>query len=614
MPRSLGNNGFNLVSLDVLRSSIQAAQLASGPSTSVNPNDAGYDVVLLLGQSNMAGGGGDSDPMLDPVDPRIWQWGTKAPYVDKAIVATHPLQHVDIPDYIKVGPGIDFGRAYADTIPANRKVMLIPAALGGSPLVGGPWQAPSGELYLNAISLANKAVAAPGGNNRVVAMLWQQGEADATNDVPQATYRDTLIATIAGLRSSITGAGAAPFIIGLLPPAWAAGVGARATAITNAFQEIPALVPYTATVTDTTGLTAPDIHFDAPGARELGRKMFARLAAAKANLPLLVQGAPGAPTISGIQSTGATASWSPVSGGSLMSYTVTATAAGKPTVTATVGALSTTATLSGLVADTTYIATVKATGMRGDTVTGPASAPFTTLAKAAPVVSLNTLNSDNITFAAESTTDILSITGDVGGGWTRLSGAGTYPKYVTVAGAPVIQFDSAVGLTLTANVNAASSYSKLIVLKHTGGNGCYFCGCKTLGSPGSPGLQHMLWWSGGAMCGQHGTLAVGVNSISSAFTPGEGAAWVCLGLTWNSATGEMKMYRNGSVAVTGTVTTAPSAPDSEALTISGIHPGTGMWGYYGYFAAAKFWGDVLTPSDMLAEYQDLCALYPTLLT
>ena len=181
---------------------------------------SGYDVILLAGQSNMVGGNNTKDTTLDAADARIFQWPCSGGSVGSIVAGTDPLNHVS-GAATEVGPGVPFARWWASQNP-GRKVLLVPAAYPSTGFEASDfnarwkvgWSNAGGtNLYDNAISKANGAMAAAGAGARFVGILWCQGEADGAASVSAGTYQTDILALIDGFRSNITGASKAPFVI-----------------------------------------------------------------------------------------------------------------------------------------------------------------------------------------------------------------------------------------------------------------------------------------------------------------------------------------------------------------------------------------------------------------
>lgn len=245
----------------------------------------GYDVILLAGQSNMSGRGTAYSAATDPAHPMIFQYKGKIPNKGTIIAAAEPLDMVDTPSGI--GPGFQFARWYvAQGLNRGRKVLLVPAAQGGTPLtrVTGPtWKPSSAGLYTNAITQANGAIAAEAGS-RIVAVLWLQGETDGDLAATGAAYQTEFDALIAGFRSSITGASGVPFIIGQMVPEYLS-TGTR-TEINAVHAGAPARLARVAFAPSPLASNLGDgNHFNAAGARLIGQGMFAAFERVAVGLP-----------------------------------------------------------------------------------------------------------------------------------------------------------------------------------------------------------------------------------------------------------------------------------------------------------------------------------------
>jgi len=255
----------------------------------LDPNDAGFDIVLCAGQSNMEGNPA-SDALIDVGDPRISQWAnssTDTGSYRQIIAGADPLYMPNGVRTGKTGPATWFAKAYLSTVPQNRKVLLVPVAVGSTAMVGSVWQPgnPGGTYYERAISDTNLAVTAAQAmypNSRVVGVLWAQGEADGVstaNPIPQWQYAMNLKALIAGFRSRITGAANSWFIISSMTPE---GIAAHTgeTGIDLAHKQVAAEVDRCAFIQPVSGMAA-DVHYTAPGIRIMGTRMGLAVAAAK---------------------------------------------------------------------------------------------------------------------------------------------------------------------------------------------------------------------------------------------------------------------------------------------------------------------------------------------
>lgn len=255
----------------------------------VDPDDVGYDIILLLGQSNMAGRG-VIDVNVDVPNSRVFQFGgdgTTAATYQKIALAQEPLAHAESASQAGtgVGPGLPFGRAYAAAQPSNRTVLLVPCAMGSTGLVGGAWAPNAGaNLSTQAVSQAQAALAAAQlgyPNSRIVGALWAQGEADAGASVAQATYASTLKTLFAYFRTALS-APSMWFIIHGMNPDYVTASGAAWTAIQTALQQVAAQTDHCAYIAGPAGAAYDNgVHYSSAGYRVLGAKSAALVPTAR---------------------------------------------------------------------------------------------------------------------------------------------------------------------------------------------------------------------------------------------------------------------------------------------------------------------------------------------
>lgn len=251
-----------------------------------------YEVILLVGQSNMSGRGQGADSTAPPVDPRVLAWDARRSGAEALVPARDPLVHQDLGQRpVAVGPALSFAHAFLATLPAQRKVVLVPAAFGGTGFsdTAGSWRvgtAPVSPLASEALARTNAVLRQLGPSAHFAGILWHQGETDGGNGLPPERYSAELDALIAWFRANIDGGAAAPVVVGQYVPRHLAEVAAKPAstlariAATNV--GIAARVPNSACV-DSAGLEGnvePDqIHFNAASQRELGRRYASALIA-----------------------------------------------------------------------------------------------------------------------------------------------------------------------------------------------------------------------------------------------------------------------------------------------------------------------------------------------
>lgn len=241
----------------------------------------GYDVVVLAGQSNMVGRGGPIITTYDQLDSRIYQWGNVSNTVTPAV---HPLEHIGVVAN-QIGMGVDFAKEYANNrLEGKRKILLVPVAVGGTAFNTGYWVS-GGAGHENAVAQTNAAMggAGSGNNNRLVAILWHQGENDSAAGWNQTQYTAALTAMVDSFRTRMTGADTTtPFIVGALLES---RYNPAADPIQLALADAPNYISYCSFVSSN-GLTdkGDNLHFDAASLRAFGGLYYAQLSAAKANL------------------------------------------------------------------------------------------------------------------------------------------------------------------------------------------------------------------------------------------------------------------------------------------------------------------------------------------
>lgn len=219
------NVGATAASAGTINLSVAAAG-ATGASAAVTVNaaDAGYEVILLFGQSDMAARG-SRDPAIDTENARVKQFPSIV--ADPATYRTirdsiYPLYHPeDHRTAGEAGPGQALGKQIAAGLPANRMVLLVPCAWGATGLVAGnaEWSI-GGSLYEAAIAQTNAAIAAAKAlypSSRFHSAHFIQGNNDGST--PQVVYEGALEPMFADLRSRVTGASTAtPIVMGSMLP------------------------------------------------------------------------------------------------------------------------------------------------------------------------------------------------------------------------------------------------------------------------------------------------------------------------------------------------------------------------------------------------------------
>ena len=254
-----------LVAVSLIMSSL-IVHAQPGLPAGISP--ANVHLYVLAGQSNMAGRG--TVEMVDKTPhPHVWMLNRDNQWVP----ATDPM-HFDKPDIVGVGPGLAFGKQVAEK-DTSAVIGLIPVAVGGSPIdawqPGAYYEPTKSHPYDDAIKrvqLAQKTGTLHG-------ILWHQGESDspAARSKPElvAGYELKLTQLIARFRQAFNSP-AAPVVVGTLGDFYAIK-NSSAMQINSILRNLPKHESRVACV-DASGLTdkGDATHFDAPSARELGRR------------------------------------------------------------------------------------------------------------------------------------------------------------------------------------------------------------------------------------------------------------------------------------------------------------------------------------------------------
>ncbi len=186
---------------------------------------SGYDIVLLLGQSNANGSNTDFEvDGLDRRDERILTFPGSGPDAGRIVPATEPLAPIGAHPPGGMGPAGPFASLLLPTLPDDRRILIVPVTMGGTGMRShsgypGVWlpgfvKEGAPNLFDATLDHLAAAVAAAGRDVRVAVVLWHQGETDGSRT--EQEYAADLDHLIGELRARAPITADAPFIVGQL--------------------------------------------------------------------------------------------------------------------------------------------------------------------------------------------------------------------------------------------------------------------------------------------------------------------------------------------------------------------------------------------------------------
>lgn len=228
-----------------------------------------YDVIVVAGQSNTHAGLG-LNRKIDISDGNIFQLG-RIGFFDRAIIpANEPLHHHTAGDS-RIGFALTFAKLFYEKAQEKRPILIIPCGFGGTS-IPKDWSE-NDFLYQDMIE-RTKFVLKKFPKSNLKSILWHQGESDVGNR-NYASLLDNFINRVrVDLDINV------PFIVGGMVPFWVANASSRIEQ-QNIIKNTPLRV-------DNTNYADPEIpfvikkeddlfdeiHYDANGQRELGRRYF----------------------------------------------------------------------------------------------------------------------------------------------------------------------------------------------------------------------------------------------------------------------------------------------------------------------------------------------------
>ena len=241
-----------------------------------------FDILILAGQSNAEGYG--FGPTPDPYQPdgRVFCLHKDGTLVQAA-------ERV-VRNGVGTNLALSFAREYLNSgrLAEGRRLLIVSAAVGGTGFRDGRWGL-TDDLFLWMLEMARTALSL-NPENRLVALLWHQGETDAIAGATRDEHYHNLSALVSAVRGTL-GVPALPVIAGDFTPRWR-GFSKYKDAcppITEAIRAVMRDCGHGGFV-ETDGLTSnaeeemahplgwpcDEIHFSRRALYELGRRYFER--------------------------------------------------------------------------------------------------------------------------------------------------------------------------------------------------------------------------------------------------------------------------------------------------------------------------------------------------
>lgn len=170
-----------------------------------------FDIFIQAGQSNSEGYGFGN--VCDPYqqDGRVWYFNGDGTFqIAQEKAANNAVQSNFM---------LSFARSYinAGLLDEGRKILILRTAVGGTGFSDNRWKR-TDDLYLRMMEMIQTTLALHP-QNRLMALLWHQGETDAINEVSYEYYHTHITALIGNVRKAFS-VPMLPFIAGDFVQDW----------------------------------------------------------------------------------------------------------------------------------------------------------------------------------------------------------------------------------------------------------------------------------------------------------------------------------------------------------------------------------------------------------
>ena len=170
-----------------------------------------FDIIIQAGQSNAEGYG--FGPVKEPYVPC-----DKVFYLNQDLTISQACEKVT-GNEIQTNWSLSFSREYikGGMLKDGRKLLILRCAVGGTGFSDKRWGMED-DLYLHMMVMISTALSL-NRENRLIAMLWHQGETDAMNKASYETHYANLTTLLESVKSTFNSE-ALPFIAGDFVQEW----------------------------------------------------------------------------------------------------------------------------------------------------------------------------------------------------------------------------------------------------------------------------------------------------------------------------------------------------------------------------------------------------------
>lgn len=170
-----------------------------------------FDILIQAGQSNAEGYGfGSTEKPWEPNE-RVW-------YLNENYTISLAVESVTGND-TRTNFSLAFARRYLenDLLAEGRSLLILRTAVGGTCFSDNFWK-PTGKGYLNMINMTKTALDL-NKENRLVALLWHQGENDVVSKASYDMHYNNLMTLVKGVRNTFS-VPELPFVAGDFVQQW----------------------------------------------------------------------------------------------------------------------------------------------------------------------------------------------------------------------------------------------------------------------------------------------------------------------------------------------------------------------------------------------------------